>query len=270
MGDFITALILGVVEGITEFLPVSSTGHLIILNQWFGFASEFEKLFDVFIQLGAIIAVVVFFWKRLWPFGKSIESDHTKKTLILWSKVIVGVLPAVVFGFLFDDAIEKYLFTPLVVSIALVVWGIIIIIVDRDRKNTSRNAIVNTERLGYGTALLIGFVQCLAMVPGTSRSAATIIGAMLLGCSRIAAAEFSFFLAIPTMIGASGLTLVKHMPSLGSHDILVLATGFAVAFAVALLVITAFMKFISSHKFAVFGWYRIALGLIVFGFLAMR
>jgi len=265
MTDFLTALALGVVEGITEFLPISSTGHLILVNQWIGFPDPFEKLFDVVIQLGAILAVVVYFWNRLWPFGK-LPAAEKKDRWVLWSKVLVAVLPAVVLGFLFDDFIEARLFKPVVVAVALVVWGVVIILVERFRKPRA-GEIVKANGIGYGTAILIGCVQCLAMVPGTSRSAATIIGALLLGCSRVAASEFSFFLAIPTMVGASALSLLKGGAAMTGHQAAVLAVGFVTAFAVALVVIRLFMSFISSHKFTAFGVYRIVLGLAVVGLL---
>jgi undecaprenyl-diphosphatase len=263
MSDFIVALVLGVVEGITEFLPISSTGHLILVNQWIGFHNPaFEKLFDVVIQLGAILAVVVIFWDRLWPFGKGKLPERKREIWNLWGKVIVGVLPAVVLGFLFDDLIEAKFFNPTVVACALIAWGIVIILVERLRKPAA-GKIAQADGIGYGTAFAIGCIQCLAMIPGTSRSAATIIGAMLLGCTRIAASEFSFFLAIPTMVGASGLKLVKGGASMTGHEMAVLALGFVVAFAVAFVVVRAFMKFIASHKFTGFGVYRIALGALV-------
>ena len=263
MHDFLTSIVLGVVEGVTEFLPISSTGHLILVNRWFGFEPGFEKLFDVFIQLGAILAVVLYFWNKLWPFSARKTPAERAATWSLWLKVIVAVCPALVFGFLLGDIIESKLFNPAVVSAALIGWGAVIIIVDRKKKVGRPAKIGDVSGIGYGTALLIGVIQCLAMVPGTSRSAMTIIGALLLGCSRMAAAEFSFFLAIPTMVAASGYTLLKHGSQLQTHDLLVLGTGFVVAFATALVVISGFMKFIGKHRFTAFGWYRIALGACV-------
>jgi len=269
---FLQSLLLGLIQGLTEFLPISSTGHLILVNRWFGFEPGFEKLFDVFIQLGAILAVVLYFWKKLWPFSAKKTPAERAATWSLWLKVIVAVCPALVFGFLLGDFIESRLFTPAVVATALIAWGVVIIVVDRKKKNERPAKISGAADMGFGTALLIGAIQCLAMVPGTSRSAMTIIGALLLGCSRVAAAEFSFFLAIPTMVAASGYTLLKHGSQLQTHDFLVLGTGFVVAFATALLVISIFMKFIGKHRFTAFGWYRIALGACViaalcFGFL---
>ena len=268
MNDFITSAILGVVEGVTEFLPISSTGHLILVNQWIGFKEPFGKMFDVVIQLGAILAVVVFFWKRLWPFGNDKSAETKNKMWNLWGKVILAILPALVLGFLFKDFIETKLFNPFVVACALAAWGLVIILVEKFRKDDGAK-IASVDRIGYGYALAIGLIQCLAMVPGTSRSAATIIGAMLLGCSRVAAAEFSFFLAIPTMVAASGYSLLKNGMSMTAHEILTLALGFAVAFAVALVVIKVFMKFISNHKFTGFGVYRIVLGLGVIAYFLL-
>jgi undecaprenyl-diphosphatase len=263
MSDYIVALVLGVVEGITEFLPISSTGHLILVNQLVGFHNPaFEKLFDIVIQLGAILAVVVIFWNRLWPFGKAKAPGRKKEMWNLWGKVIVGILPLVVLGFAFDDFVEARLFNPAVVACALIGWGVVIILVERFRKE-GVSKFDRADDVGYGTALAIGLIQCLAMVPGTSRSAATIIGAMLLGCSRVAASEFSFFLAIPTMFGVSGYKLLKSGASMTGHEIAVLAFGFAVAFAVAFVVVRSFMKFIASHKFTAFGAYRIILGAVV-------
>lgn len=267
MHDFLTAAILGVVEGLTEFLPISSTGHLIIVNQWFGFSEGFERLFDVVIQLGAILAVFLFFREKLWPFGAKKPKEERNATLLLWVKVIVAVCPALVAGFLLGDFIEERLFSPLVVAIALIAWGAVIIVVDRKRKNPLPAKVESLAALDYRTVLLIGAIQCLAMIPGTSRSAATIMGAMLLGCSRVVAAEFSFFLAIPTMVAASGYTLLKHGAAMSGRDALVLALGFVTAFATAYVVIAFFIKFIGKHRFTAFGWYRIALGACVLAFL---
>jgi undecaprenyl-diphosphatase len=264
MTDFINALILGVVEGVTEFLPISSTGHLILVNQWVSFPSkDFSNMFDVVIQLGAILAVVVYFWNRLWPFGAKKTLEEKKSMWLLWAKVIVGILPLGLLGFLFNDFVEEKLFgNTLVVAAALVGWGIVIILVETFRKPKS-NEIAKANDIGFGMAVAIGFIQCLAMVPGTSRSAATIIGAMLLGCSRVAAAEFSFFLSIPTMVGVSLVSLLKHGSSMSAHDFAVLGAGFVTAFIVALVVIKFFMGFIQKHKFTAFGIYRIIIGAIV-------
>ena len=267
MGDFFTAAVLGVVEGVTEFLPVSSTGHLILVNQWLGFEGSFEKMFDVVIQLGAILAVVVYFWNRLWPFGAHKPLDRKIQTWVLWMKALAGVLPALIIGALFGDYIKTHFFNPRVVAAALIVWGAAIILIERIKKKPTVDSI---ERLSYMTALLIGFVQCLAMVPGTSRSAATIIGAMLFGCSRVVAAEFSFFLAIPTMVAASGYSFMKYSSKMTAHDFGVLAVGFAVSFLVALGVVSVFMKFIQKHDFIPFGIYRIILGAGVIAYFLLK
>lgn len=209
MNDFLSALILGIVEGITEFLPISSTGHLIIVNQFVGFTEQFANMFNVVIQLGAILSVVVYFRKRLIPSGR-IRSAENQRIFALWKKTIAGVIPALAIGFLLGDYIEERLFNTTVVALALIVGGIILLYIENRRP---LNRITSVEHLTYKTAVLIGFIQCLAMIPGTSRSAATIIGAMLLGASRVVAAEFSFFLAIPTMAAASGYTLLKDRKS---------------------------------------------------------
>ncbi|HEY1406779.1 MAG TPA: undecaprenyl-diphosphate phosphatase [Spirochaetota bacterium] len=260
MNDFFSAIILGIVEGITEFLPVSSTGHLILVNQWIGFTDQFEKMFDVVIQLGAILAVVIFFWKRLWPFGKSLGADERTAVWNTWFKVIVAMVPAVVIGAAFGSKIKDHLFNPIVVACALAVWGLFLIVIEKISKKVR---ITSIAELGFSTAFLIGLIQCLAMVPGTSRSAATIIGAMILGSSRLVAAEFSFFLAVPTMCAASAYSLYKYGGSMTTHQAAVLAVGFVVSFIVALGVIAAFMKFIQRRNFIPFGIYRIILGAAV-------
>lgn len=265
MDDIFKAAILGIVEGITEFLPISSTGHLILVNQWVDFSDRgFSNMFNIVIQLGAILAVVIFFRKRIFPFYTAQTLDEKTEVFRLWGKTLIAVLPAFVLAFLFDELIETYLFNPVTVSIALVVWGVVIILLE-SRKSPPKWS--TTAELGLMTVLLIGLAQCLALIPGTSRSAATIIGAMLLGASRVAAAEFSFFLAIPTIGGASVYALFKyitHNPGqLGVSSLVSLAVGFLTAFLVAWLVIAGFMKFISKQDFKVFGVYRIVLGVAV-------
>jgi len=257
MADFINAIILGVVEGITEFLPISSTGHLIIVNQFVKFSPDFTKLFDIFIQLGAILAILVYFFKRLWPFSK--DAQHNKQTINIWSKALVGVLPAIILGAIFADKIEEKLFNPLTVSLALVIGGAIILIVEKFGSAKTKSIF----ELSYKTALFIGLIQCLSMIPGTSRSGATIIGALILGANRVVATEFSFFLAIPTMIVASGYSLLKYFHLLNLGNILILATGFIVSFIVAILVIKLLLNYIKHNNFKPFGWYRIALGLLI-------
>jgi len=262
LNDFISALILGIVEGITEFLPISSTGHLIIVNQFVGFNEQFANMFNVVIQLGAILSVVVYFRKRLIPSGHN-SSSANHRIYDLWKKTIVAVTPALVIGFLLADYIEERLFNTTVVALALIVGGIILLYIE-NRKPLNR--MTSVDNLTYKTAVLIGFIQCLAMIPGTSRSAATIIGAMLLGASRVVAAEFSFFLAIPTMAAASGYTLLKTGLLLSSHELLVVACGFVVSFVVAWLVIAGLMNYISKRDFKPFAYYRIVLGIIVLAY----
>ncbi len=260
MSQYLISVILGIVEGITEFLPISSTGHLIIVNKFVDFTGDFAVMFDVVIQLGAILSVVVVFWDRLFPFKKGRTSEEVKGVFSIWYKVCVGVLPALVIGALFGSVIKKHLFNPVTVSIALVIGGIILIIIE----NRKRESIVNSiSDLTYRTAFFIGMIQCLGMIPGTSRSAATIIGAMLLGLSRVAAAEFSFFLAIPTMAAASVYSVMKLGRMLTPLEIELSAIGFFVSFIVAWLVIKVFIKYISLHDFKPFGYYRIIIGILI-------
>jgi undecaprenyl-diphosphatase len=257
------ALLISVVEGITEFIPISSTGHMILVDEFVELSKNesFTTAFEVIIQLGAILSVVVFFWKDLWPFAGTPEKRSSVWNT--WMKVIVAVIPAAVLGFLFDDAIEAHLFNAKVVSIALIVYGILLILLERFNKGKKDFRIQSISQIPYALAFLIGLFQCLAMVPGTSRSAATIIGAMLLGLSRGAAAEFSFFLAIPTMTGATLITILKNGTSFSSWEWTVIAVGFVVAFVVAYAVIRLFMEFIRKRDFSLFGYYRIVLGIIV-------
>jgi len=263
MSDIVKAIILGIVEGITEFLPISSTGHLILVNQFIAFNEQFTKMFDVVIQLGAILSVVVYFRKRLFAFVKVNDSYLQSQTADLWKKAIVGVLPALVIGAKFGKQIQSSLFNPLTVIGALIVGGIALILLENRKQKEKISAIA---MLDYKTVLLIGLIQCLAMIPGTSRSAATIIGAMLLGCSRLVAAEFSFFLAIPTLFAASVYSLIKTGFTMTLDEEIALAVGFVVSFFVALLVIAGFMKFISRHDFKPFGYYRIILGAAILAF----
>ena len=263
MSDIIKAIILGIVEGLTEFLPVSSTGHLILVNQFIAFDEQFTKMFDIVIQLGAILSVVVYFRARLFTFVKENGSYFHSQTADLWKKAIIGVLPALVIGAMFGKRIQDSLFHPAVVALALVIGGIALILLE---SRTHREKISSIPMLDYKTVILIGLIQCLALIPGTSRSAATIIGAMLLGCSRLVAAEFSFFLAIPTLFAASVYSLLKIEFTMTSEEIVVLAVGFAVSFIVALLVIAGFMKFISRRDFKPFGYYRIILGGLILAF----
>lgn len=279
--DLLKVLILSIVEGVTEFLPVSSTGHLILVNQFVKLEPEgFSNAFNVIIQLGAILSVVVLYFERLNPWSKSkirlpknyddlngqskayfILSHPDKKTINLWLKVIVGVLPAMVLGLLFDDLIDAYLFNPMTVAAMLLVWGLIIIFVEKRNKTIKYESLADVP---YATILAIGFFQCLAMIPGTSRSAATIMGAMILGLSRPAAAEFSFFLAIPTMLGATLLKLVKNLGGFTGYQWLLILIGMVLSFIVAFVVIKKFLSYVKKHDFIPFGIYRIILAVIVF------
>ena len=266
MNAIILVVILAIVEGITEFLPVSSTGHMILVDKLIGgeyLSPTFRNSFLIIIQLGAILSVVVYFWKDISPFVK------TKKEFVLrlrlWLKIIVGVLPAMVIGLLLDDIIDKYfLDNVLIIAITLIVYGIIFIGIEIVYKlKNIKPKVKRFSGLKYRTVFLIGFFQCLAMIPGTSRSGATIIGALLLGLSRPLAAEFSFYLAIPTMFGATALKLFKNGLAFTEIEWSYLALGSAIAFVVAYIVIKWFMDFIKKRSFASFGLYRIILGIVV-------
>jgi undecaprenyl-diphosphatase len=263
--NIIKSIILGIVEGITEFLPISSTGHLILVNQWISFSEQFTTMFDIVIQLGAILAVVVYFWKRLWPFGKG--QEQTKAATGIWFKAILGVIPAIILGALLGSIIEEKLFNPWVVAIALSAGGIILIFVE---KYCPPHRFASVNEMPIKTVFYIGAIQCLSMIPGTSRSAATIIGAMLLGASRTTAVEFSFFLAIPTMVAASGYSLLKHGSSMTAAEFVILAAGFISAFFTALIVIKLFVGYIQRRDLKPFGYYRVALGTLIFIFFLLR
>lgn len=251
---FVSA-ILGIVEGFTEFLPISSTGHLILVNKLVGFTGVFANRFDVIIQLGAILAVVVLFWKKLAPFGA-----RRKESFEIWGKVIVAVIPALVLGWLLGDFIEEKLFNTITVSISLFIGGVILLIIERRNRTAKINSIA---QIGYRTAFVIGLIQCIAMIPGVSRAGATIVGAMLLGVSRQTSAEFSFFLAVPTLAAAAGYSFLKSGLGFTPDELLLLAVGFSVSFLVAAFVISGLIKYISRHNFTAFGYYRIVLALIV-------
>jgi len=263
--EIIKAIILGVVEGFTEFLPISSTGHLILVNQFLSFDKYFTVLFDIVIQLGAILAVLVYFIKKLWPFTK--DQVKNKATLNIWYKTIVGVLPTILFGALFASFIKDKLFNPWVVAISLLVGGLVIIFIENKNKTAQ---IVSIEDLSYKMAFFIGLIQCLSMIPGVSRSASTIIGGMVLGTSRVVATEFSFFLAIPTMFAASVYSLLKYNGILDINQFFILIVGFVVSFGVALIIVKFLIGFVQKHDFKIFGYYRIILGIIVLLYFLMK
>ena len=283
MTEIIKAIIYGIVEGITEWLPISSTGHLILLESLMPFqttaeggavSEEFFGMFDVVIQLGAILAVVVLFWNRIWPFaltrkereqegGSGIASWFKKDIWILWFKILVSCVPAAVIGILFDDVFDELFYNPTSVAIALIVFGVAFIVIENWNRGR-RPRVRRLSQITYQTALLIGAFQLIAAVfPGTSRSGATIVGALLIGVSRTVAAEYTFFLAIPVMVGASLLKIVKFGFTFTSLELAVLLVGTFVSFIVSLFVLRFLMGYIKKHNFKIFGWYRILLGIVV-------
>lgn len=286
--EFIKSIILGIVEGITEWLPVSSTGHLILVNEFLKLNVSsnskvnkgFVSMFDVVIQLGAIMAVVIIFWKKLFPFGKKNNPNPWKKDgigayvkadiMTMWFKVIVACLPAAVIGFLFDETFERLFYKPWIIAVALIVFGVAFIIIEN--RNSKSSSKVNTiSELTYNAALIIGAFQLIAAIfPGTSRSGATILGALMIGISRTVAAEFTFFLAVPVMFGASLLKLMKYDGGFTGAQIGILAVGMIVAFAVSMVVIKFLMDYIKKHDFKVFGWYRIVLGIAVLAYFGVK
>lgn len=264
--ELLKVIFLGIVEGITEWLPVSSTGHMLLVDEFLQLdaSQAFKDMFFILIQLGAILAVVVLFWHKMLPFQvKEREKPFWKKdTLLLWLKVIVACIPGAVVTLLFDDYIEAHLHTPNVIAAALIVYGVAFILVENWNK-TRRPRIRTLADVDYRTAFLIGMFQVLSIIPGTSRSGSTIIGALILGVSRVAAAEFTFFLAVPAMFGMSALKLLKFGFSFTGAELAMLLLGMVVAFLVSLGVIKFLMDYIRKHDFRAFGWYRIALGVLV-------
>lgn len=257
--DFLKAILLAVVEGITEFLPISSTGHLVLAEHWIRLGQDkaFVDAFLVIIQAPAILSVIVYFWKTLWPWA---HPQGPAAAIQVWLRVLVAFVPALVLGLLLDDLIESYLLFPVPVAAALLVGGAVLIWIERRPREARYQQI---GAIGFGLAFAIGLIQCLALFPGTSRAAATIIGALLLGASRAAAAEFSFFLAVPTLGGAAALMLLKHGVGFTAEQWGLLAAGSLVSFVTAYAAIAWLMRFIQTHRFTAFGWYRIALGLLV-------
>ncbi len=268
--EIIKAIILGIVEGITEWLPISSTGHMILVEQFIKFnaTEKFMEMFRVVIQLGAIMAVVLLYFHRLNPFSPSKTSGQKKDTMDIWFKVIVGVLPAGILGVLFDDFFDEHFYNYQTVAITLIVYGILFIIIE-NRNKEKKAKIKSFKDLSYMTALAIGVFQILSLVPGTSRSGATILGAIILGSSRKIAAEYSFFLSIPIMFGASALKLIKFGLNFTGLELAVLLTGMIVAFLVSVIAIRFLIKYIKNNDFKAFGWYRIILGILVLGYFVL-
>ena len=267
--ELFKAALIGIVQGITEWLPVSSTGHMILFNEFIkmNVSETFMSTFLVVIQFGSILAVLTIFFKKLNPFDVSKTKIQKSETIDLWIKVIIAVIPSGILGLLFDDTIDALFFNPTTVAIALIVYGIIMIMLENRNKKPSVNSF---SEVSYKLAIGIGLFQCLALIPGTSRSGSTIIGAVLLGTSRYIATEFSFFLAVPTMLGASALKLVKTGFAFSGFEWLILATGSIVAYIVSILAIKFLLDYIKKHDFKVFGWYRIVLGALVLVYFAFR
>lgn len=271
--EVLKAVLFGIVEGITEWLPVSSTGHLILLNEFVNLnvSPEFQSMFDVVIQLGAILAVCALFFRKLNPFDRGKNELQKKQTWSLWFKVIAAIIPSGVVGVLFDDWMDEHLHNAIVVSIALIVYGVAFILVER-RNEGKEPQIHDVHEIGITTAMIIGVSQCLSLIPGTSRSGSTILGGILVGVSRGAAAEFSFFMAIPTMLGASAIKLLKFFLSgvaFTAMDLLILLVGCTVSYIVSLLVIKGLMAYVRRHSFSAFGVYRIVLGIAVLAYFLL-
>lgn len=281
MLEILKAILFGIVEGITEWLPISSTGHMILLDEFIQLdvTPEFYSMFQVVIQLGAIMAVVVLFWNDFFPFGKKNNKQPMQQTgilswvkmdkFVLWIKILIACIPAAIVGILFDEQLEAIFYNYQTVSIALIVFGILFIIIENKNKN-QYSKINSLTDITVNTAFLIGIFQLIAAIfPGTSRSGATIVGALLLGVSRTVAAEFTFFLAIPVMFGASLLKILKFGFVFTTHELIILTIGMIVAFIVSVLIIQFLMNYIKKHDFKVFGWYRIVLGVIVLAYFML-
>ena len=277
MIEILKAILFGIVEGITEWLPISSTGHMILLNEIVSLdvSDEFYSMFEVVIQLGAILAVVILFWNQIWPFGKKDNKEPLAKTgagayikwdiFKLWFHILVSCVPAAIVGVLFDEQLEALFYNYQTVAVTLILYGVLFIVVENYNKNR-RPRTRKLEALPWSTALLIGVFQVLALIPGTSRSGSTILGAILLGCSRSVAAEFSFFLSIPVMFGASLLKLLKFGLHFTGYEAAILLVGMVTAFVVSILAIKFLMGYIKKNNFKPFGYYRIALGVLVLAY----
>ena len=269
--EILKTILLGIVEGITEWLPVSSTGHMILLEEFIhlNMTEEFMEMFNVVIQLGAIFAVIVLFFPKLWPFTTKKKGYFKKDTWMMWFKVIVAVLPAAVLGILLDDTLDALFYNYQTVAIMLILYGILFILVE-NRNHKKRPKIRSINDMTFKTAFLIGMFQVLSLIPGTSRSGATILGGIFLGCSRFIASEFSFFLAIPVMFGASLLKLLKFGFVLTGAEIVILLVGMVSAFVVSMVSIKFLMGYVKKHDFKVFGYYRIVLGIIVLVYFIVK
>ena len=266
--ETLKAVLFGVVEGITEWLPISSTGHMILLDEFvkMQMSDAFMEMFNVVIQLGAILAVIVLYFPKLWPFkrgGKGLRSWLRMETVQLWLMVVAAILPSALIGIPFDDWMDEHLHTAPVVAAMLIVYGVAFILIERRKNVYARAKVSDVHGIGLKLALCIGCFQALSLVPGTSRSGATILGGVLMGCSRAAASEFSFFMAIPTMAGASLLKLLKFGMDFSGAELLILLVGCATAFVVSVVAIRTFIGYIKKNSFTAFGWYRIALGALV-------
>ena len=282
IAEWFKVILLGIIEGITEWLPISSTGHLILVDEFVKLkqSAEFMEMFNVVIQLGAILAVVVLYWSKLWPFHTKKNRDKNAKDsllnnycymdkIVLWFKIVIACLPAMIIGLPLDDWMDEHLHNGIVVSIALIFYGVVFILIENyNKKRTPR--IASLKDLSFKDALLIGVFQVLSLVPGTSRSGSTIIGGILIGTSRELAAEFTFFLAIPVMFGASALKLLKFGFDFTQIELMVLIVGMIVAFVVSVIAIKFLMGYIKKHDFKVFGWYRIVLGIIVLLYFILK
>ena len=270
--EILKVVFLGIVEGVTEWLPISSTGHMLLVDEFISLnvSDDFKEMFFVVIQLGAILAVVTIFWNKMWPFQLKDKTQPVMKkdTWSMWFKTVVACIPGAIVTILFDNYIEAHLHTAVVIAIALIFYGIAFIVIENWNK-TRTPKVETLNDITYKTAFLIGMFQVLSIIPGTSRSGATIIGALLIGVSRVAAAEFTFFLAVPVMFGLSALKMIKFGLSFTSAEFAILIIGCVVAYLVSIVVIKFLMSYIKKHDFKIFGWYRIVLGVIVLAYFAL-
>lgn len=271
--EILKVIFLGIVEGITEWLPISSTGHMLLVDEFvkLDMTDEFKEMFFILIQLGAILAVILLFWKKMWPFQCKDKTKPVivKETFSIWFKVVVACIPGAIVTILFDDYVEAHFHTAPVIAATLILYGIAFIVIEKWNK-TKTPKVATLADITYKTAFLIGLFQVLSIVPGTSRSGATIIGALLIGVSRVAAAEFTFFLAVPVMLGMSALKILKFGLSFTGTEIAVLVLGMATAFVVSVLVIKFLMNYIKKKDFTLFGWYRIVLGAVILVYMFLR